>query len=76
MPSPSIRRLGPASPARPRRVGTPDRGVLEHDGVGGGRVGEPDEVAGAVAFLRPPAARFITGTVLAIDGGFSAYRGF
>ena len=68
--------MGPPPQRGPVELGLRDRGVLEHDGVGGGRVGEPDEVAGAVAFLRPPAARFITGTVLAIDGGFSAYRGF
>jgi NAD(P)-dependent dehydrogenase (short-subunit alcohol dehydrogenase family) len=41
-----------------------------------GRFGEPSEVAGAVVFLCSPAARFITGAVLPIDGGFSAYGGF
>ena len=37
-----------------------------------GRWGTTDEVAGGVIFLASPAARFITGTVLAIDGGFLA----
>ncbi|MDW8478734.1 MAG: SDR family oxidoreductase [Xanthomonadales bacterium] len=37
------------------------------------RIGEPEEVAAAVAFLCLPAARWITGQVLAVDGGFSAY---
>ena len=41
-----------------------------------GRFGEPEEVAGAVVFLCSPAARFITGAVLPIDGGFAAYGGF
>ena len=36
-----------------------------------GRVGEPDEVAPAVLFLASSAARYITGTTLPIDGGFS-----
>jgi len=36
-----------------------------------GRVGEPEEVARAVAFLAMDAAAYITGTHLIIDGGFS-----
>lgn len=36
-----------------------------------GRPGEPEDVAGAVAWLASPAARFITGAVLPVDGGLS-----
>jgi NAD(P)-dependent dehydrogenase (short-subunit alcohol dehydrogenase family) len=37
-----------------------------------GRVGEPEEVAEAVLFLCSNHASFITGTDLAVDGGYSA----
>lgn len=36
-----------------------------------GRVGEPEEVARAVAFLAMPAASYITGAHLVVDGAFS-----
>ncbi len=38
-----------------------------------GRIGKPEEVAAAVAFLCLPAASYITGEVIAVDGGFLRY---
>ena len=35
------------------------------------RIGEPDEVAGAVVFLCSPAASLVTGETLVIDGGWT-----
>ncbi|AYN67951.1 SDR family oxidoreductase [Euzebyella marina] len=40
-----------------------------------GRFGEVEELNGAVQFLCSDAAKFITGIVLPIDGGFSAFSG-
>ncbi|WP_158880499.1 SDR family oxidoreductase [Rhodanobacter sp. L36] len=37
------------------------------------RIGEPEDVAAAIAFLCLPAANYITGQVLAVDGGFLHY---
>jgi NAD(P)-dependent dehydrogenase (short-subunit alcohol dehydrogenase family) len=37
-----------------------------------GRWGTPEEVAGGVVFLASPAAQFITGAILAVDGGYLA----
>lgn len=45
--------------------------VLDHTPLR--RIGEPEEVAAAIAFLCLPAASYITGQVLAVDGGFLGY---
>jgi 2-dehydro-3-deoxy-D-gluconate 5-dehydrogenase len=37
-----------------------------------GRFAEPDEIAGAAVFLASPAARYVNGTVLSVDGGWLA----
>jgi NAD(P)-dependent dehydrogenase (short-subunit alcohol dehydrogenase family) len=35
-----------------------------------GRIGEPAELAGTITFLLSPAAAYITGTVIRVDGGY------
>ncbi|MDT8401946.1 MAG: SDR family oxidoreductase [Bacteroidales bacterium] len=40
-----------------------------------GRFGEPEELTGTVLWLISDASSFVTGTVIPVDGGFSAYSG-
>jgi NAD(P)-dependent dehydrogenase (short-subunit alcohol dehydrogenase family) len=47
--------------------------ILAHTPMG--RFGDPDDLLGAVLWLLSPASAFVTGTIVAIDGGFSAYSG-
>jgi NAD(P)-dependent dehydrogenase (short-subunit alcohol dehydrogenase family) len=39
-----------------------------------GRVGEPDDMAGAVIFLASRAGRYLTGAVIPVDGGLASLR--
>jgi NAD(P)-dependent dehydrogenase (short-subunit alcohol dehydrogenase family) len=52
-----------------------DRGktIIAHTPIG--EFGRPEDLVGAVIWLASDAARFVTGIVVPIDGGFSAYAG-
>jgi NAD(P)-dependent dehydrogenase (short-subunit alcohol dehydrogenase family) len=52
-----------------------DRGqiILEHTPMG--RFGNPEDLVGTVLWLLSPASSFITGIVVPVDGGFSAFSG-
>lgn len=45
------------------------RSVLEHTALG--RWGSSEDLAGAYLFLASPAADFVTGTVITVDGGYA-----
>jgi NAD(P)-dependent dehydrogenase (short-subunit alcohol dehydrogenase family) len=47
--------------------------ILEHTPMA--RFGTPDDLSGALLWLLSPAAAFVTGVVLPVDGGFTAYSG-
>ena len=53
-------------------TGTPERKTALVKTVPLGRVGDPAEIASAAVFLASEAASFITGHILAVDGGKSA----
>ena len=40
-----------------------------------GRLGAPDDLAGTLLWLVSPAAAFVTGVVVPVDGGFAAFSG-
>jgi NAD(P)-dependent dehydrogenase (short-subunit alcohol dehydrogenase family) len=47
--------------------------IVDHTPMG--RFGDPEDLLGTVLWLLSPASAFITGVVVPIDGGFSAFSG-
>ena len=51
------------------------RGQQIVDNTPMGRFGQPEELVGTLLWLVSDGARFVTGTVIPVDGGYSAYGG-
>ncbi len=49
------------------------RRIIDHTPMG--RFGEPEELVGTAVWLASDASKFVTGVVVPVDGGFSAYSG-
>jgi len=47
--------------------------VIDHTPMG--RLGNPEDLLGAVLWLLSPASSFVTGITVPVDGGFSSYAG-
>jgi len=59
-----------------RETGQPTRrgeSIISHTPMG--RFGQPEDLFGAVFWLLSPASAFVTGVVIPVDGGFSAFSG-
>ncbi len=52
-----------------------ERGLQIINNTPMGRFGQPDELFGAIHLLCSDASKFLTGTIIPIDGGFNAYSG-
>lgn len=52
-----------------------DRGQSIVDHTPAGRMGNPDELVSTAVWLASDASRFVTGAIIPVDGGFSAYSG-
>jgi NAD(P)-dependent dehydrogenase (short-subunit alcohol dehydrogenase family) len=49
------------------------RTIIKHTPMG--RFGDPEDLIGTTLWLLSPASSFVTGVVVPVDGGFSAYSG-
>jgi NAD(P)-dependent dehydrogenase (short-subunit alcohol dehydrogenase family) len=49
------------------------RAIIEHTPAG--RLGTPEDLVGTLLWLISPASAFVTGVVVPVDGGFSAFSG-
>jgi NAD(P)-dependent dehydrogenase (short-subunit alcohol dehydrogenase family) len=63
---------GPVDTAMAKQVHTPEIRAAYHDAIPLNRYGTEREIAEAIVFLCSPAAGYINGQVLAVDGGFEA----
>jgi NAD(P)-dependent dehydrogenase (short-subunit alcohol dehydrogenase family) len=52
-----------------------ERGNMVIDKTPFGRFGQADELFGAIHYLLADASKFVTGTILPVDGGFIAFSG-
>ncbi|MEO0750787.1 MAG: SDR family oxidoreductase [Pseudomonadota bacterium] len=63
---------GPVRTKLAMAVHTPEIIAAYHDAIPLNRYGTEDEIAGVITFLCSPAASYVTGQTIAVDGGFEA----
>jgi glucose 1-dehydrogenase len=71
--------IGPgaiATPINRELLADPEKRREVEDEIPWGRMGEPEEIAGAIAWLAGPEAEYVTGTTVFVDGGMLLYPNF
>lgn len=73
-----VNAIGPGATATPINTWIDDAEIKSEveDFIPMGRIGKPEEMADAAAFLISDSAAYITGQTLFIDGGLTLYPGF
>ena len=64
------------TPINRELIEDPDKRREQEEQIPWGRLGEPDEIAAAIAWLAGPEAEYVTGTTLFVDGGMTLYPKF
>jgi glucose 1-dehydrogenase len=64
------------TPINRELIEDPDKRRAQEEQIPWGRLGEPEEIAAAIAWLASQEAEYVTGTTLFVDGGMTLYPKF
>ena len=64
------------TPINKELIEDPDKRREVEEEVPWGRLGQPEEIAGAISWLASPEAEYVVGTTLFVDGGMTLYPKF
>ena len=64
------------TPINKELIGDPEKRRQVEEQIPWGRMGEPEEVAAAIAWVAGPDAEYVTGSTIFVDGGMTLYPRF
>ncbi len=64
------------TPINQQLIEDPEKRREQEEQIPLGRLGEPEEIASAIAWLSSPEAEYVTGATLFVDGGMTLYPRF
>jgi glucose 1-dehydrogenase len=64
------------TPINRQLIEDPEKRREQEEQIPWGRLGKPEEIAAAIAWLASPEAEYVTGTTLFVDGGMTLYPRF